>query len=158
MGHPGGMARVHFTVRKSLPLPARVAFDELVDWRGHAAWVPMTRVVIESGDGGVGTTFVATTGLGPLALPDRMRVESMDSDAMKVTVVKVGPVLTGDVHLAVESVGDTACTVLWDEDIRVPVLPQFLAAPVGAVARKAFEVSIDRMAKLAAKRVSARAA
>lgn len=152
------MARVHFTVRKSLPLPARVAFDELVDWRGHAAWVPMTRVVIESGDGGVGTTFVATTGLGPLALPDRMRVESMDSDAMKVTVVKVGPVLTGDVHLAVESVGDTACTVLWDEDIRVPVLPQFLAVPVGAVARKAFEISIDRMAKLAAKRVSARAA
>jgi len=158
MGHPGGMARVHFTVRKSLPLPARTAYDELVDWRGHAAWVPMTRVVIESGDGGVGTTFVATTGLGPLALPDRMRVESMDNDAMKVTVVKVGPILTGDVHLAVESVGDMACTVLWDEDIRVPVLPQFLAAPVGAVARKAFEISIDRMAKLANKRSSARAA
>ena len=39
------MSRVHFTVRKHLPLPGRIAYDELVDWRGHAAWVPMTRVV-----------------------------------------------------------------------------------------------------------------
>ena len=60
------MSRVHFTVRKHLPLPGRIAYDELVDWRGHAEWVPMTRVVIEAGDGAVGTTFVATTGLGPL--------------------------------------------------------------------------------------------
>jgi len=29
----------------------------------------------------------------------------------------------------------------------VPILPQFLARPVGAAARKAFEASIDRMAK-----------
>jgi hypothetical protein len=141
------MGRVHFTVRRHLPLPARIAFDELIDWRGHAGWVPMTRVVIESGDGGVGTTFVATTGLGPLALPDRMRVKALDDQAMRVHIVKVGPVLTGDVELAVESVGDTACSVLWDEDIRVPLLPQFLAKPVGAIARKAFEVSIDRMAR-----------
>ncbi len=141
------MGRVHFTVRRHLPLPARIAFDELVDWRGHAEWVPMTRVVIESGDGGVGTTFVATTGLGPLALPDRMRVKALDDQAMRVHIVKVGPVLTGDVELAVESVGDTACSVLWDEDIRVPLLPQFLAKPVGAIARKAFEISIDRMAR-----------
>ena len=147
------MARVHFRVRRPLPLPASVAFDELVDWRGHAEWVPMTRVVIESGDGGVGTTFVATTGLGPLALPDRMRVAAMDSEARTVTVVKIGPVLTGEVRLAVQPDGDTACTVLWDEDIRVPLLPEFLSKPVGAVARKAFEVSLDRMARRARQRV-----
>ena len=146
------MARVHFQVRRPLPLPARVAFDELVDWRGHAEWVPMTRVVVESGDGGVGTTFVATTGLGPLALPDRMRVAAIDSEARTVTVVKIGPVLTGEVQLAVEPAGDAACTVLWDEDIKVPLLPGFLSQPVGAVARKAFEVSLDRMAKNARKR------
>jgi hypothetical protein len=61
-------------------------------------------------------------------------------------------VLTGEVHLAVASVGDAACTVLWDEDIRVPLLPGFLSKPVGAVARKAFEVSLDRMVKHARKR------
>jgi len=147
------MARVHFTVRRHLPLPARVAFDELVDWRGHAQWVPMTRVVIESGDGGAGTTFVATTGLGPLALPDRMRVESLDATQMTVHIVKIGPVLTGDVRLAVEPVTDDSSDITWDEDVRVPLLPGFLSKPVGAVARKAFEVSIDRMAKRARQRV-----
>ena len=147
------MARVHFTVRRHLPLPARVAFDELVDWRGHAEWVPMTRVVIESGDGGAGTTFVATTGLGPLALPDRMRVESLDAAQMTVHIVKIGPVLTGDVRLAVESLSDDSSDITWDEDVRVPLLPGFLSKPVGAVARKAFEVSIDRMAKRARQRV-----
>lgn len=147
------MARVHFTVRRHLPLPARVAFDELVDWRGHAQWVPMTRVVIESGDGGAGTTFVATTGLGPLALPDRMRVESLDATQMTVHIVKIGPVLTGDVRLSVESMTDDSSDITWDEDVRVPLLPGFLSKPVGAVARKAFEVSIDRMAKRARQRV-----
>lgn len=147
------MARVHFTVRRHLPLPARVAFDELVDWRGHAQWVPMTRVVIESGDGGAGTTFVATTGLGPLALPDRMRVESLDATQMTVHIVKIGPVLTGDVRLSVESMADDSSDITWDEDVRVPLLPGFLSKPVGAVARKAFEVSIDRMAKRARQRV-----
>ncbi|MBM4283558.1 MAG: SRPBCC family protein [Deltaproteobacteria bacterium] len=147
------MARVHFTVRRHLPLPARVAFDELVDWHGHAEWVPMTRVVIESGDGGAGTTFVATTGLGPLALPDRMRVESLDATQMTVHIVKIGPVLTGDVRLSVESMTDDSSDITWDEDVRVPLLPGFLSKPVGAVARKAFEVSIDRMAKRARQRV-----
>ena len=152
------MARVHFAVRRHLDLPARVAFDELIDWRGHAEWVPMTRVVIEGGDGGAGTTFLATSGLGPLALPDRMRVESLDDQAMRVHIVKIGPVLTGDVHLAVESVGDTACTVIWDEDVRMPVLPQFLAKPIGAVARFAFNLAIGTMEKRVRGRRDARAA
>ena len=146
------MARVHFTVHRRLDLPARIAFDELVDWRGHAQWVPMTRVVIESGDGGAGTTFVATTGLGPLALPDRMRVESLDPIGRTVHITKIGPVLTGDVRLAVQSATDSTSEVTWDEDIRVPYLPDFLSKPVGFAARKAFEVSIDRMAKHARKR------
>ena len=152
------MARVHFAVRRHLALPARVAFDELIDWRGHAEWVPMTRVVIEGGDGGAGTIFLATSDIGPLALPDRMRVESLDDQTMRVHIVKIGPVLTGDVHLAVESVGDTACTVIWDEDVRMPVLPQFLAKPIGAVARFAFNLAIGTMEKRVRGRRDARAA
>lgn len=139
------MSRVHFTVVRRVRHSARAVFDELVDWRGHADWVPMTRVTIESGDGGVGTTFVATTGLGPLALPDRMRVESLDDAALTVRVVKIGPVLSGDVFLEVIPAGDDSCDVVWDEDIRVPLLPSFLSRPVGALARRAFEMSLDRM-------------
>ena len=87
-----------------------------------------------------------------------MRVESLDDQAMRVHIVKIGPVLTGDVHLAVESVGDTACTVIWDEDVRMPVLPQFLAKPIGAVARFAFNLAIGTMEKRVRGRRDARAA
>ena len=149
------MAIVRFCVTRDLNLPARAVFDALVDWPGHAEWVPLTRVVVESGDGGPGTVFVATSGIGPLALPDRMRVDALDADAMTVRVTKIGPVLTGVVDLSVTSLGDQRCRLDWLEDIRVPVLPQFLARPVAAAARRGFETSITRMAKrLAGARVS----
>ena len=138
---------MRFLVTCELDLPARAVFDELVDWRGHAEWVPLTRVVIEQGDGRQGTVFVATTGIGPLALPDRMRVDALDDEAMTVRVTKIGPVLTGTVDLAVTPMPANRCRLDWVEDIRVPGLPQFLASPVGAVARLGFEMSIRRMAK-----------
>ena len=141
------MANVRFRVTRDLNLPARAVFDELIDWPGHAEWVPLTRVVVESGDGGPGTVFVATSGIGPLALPDRMRVDALDADAMTVRVTKIGPVLTGVVDLSVTSLGDQRCRLDWLEDIRVPVLPQFLARPVAAAARRGFDTSITRMAK-----------
>ena len=141
------MAQVHFTVQRQLSLPADEVFDELIDWPGHADWVPMTTVVIEEGDGGVGTVFVATTGFGPLALPDRMRVEELDRSAMRVRVTKIGPILTGDVVLAVSKESEESCQLLWDERVEVPILPQFLAKPVGVVAQVAFTVSISSMAK-----------
>lgn len=141
------MANVRFRVTRVLPFAARLVFDELVDWRGHAAWVPLTRVVIESGDGGVGTVFVATSGIGPLALPDRMRVDALDEQGLTVRVTKVGPVLTGVVDLAVAQLDHSRARLDWLEDIRVPYLPQFLAPPVAFAARKGFEASIARMAK-----------
>jgi hypothetical protein len=141
------MARIDFTLRHPVALPARAVFDELVDWRGHAQWVPMTRVVIESGDGGPGTVFIATTGLGPAALPDRMRVESLDPQAMTVRIVKIGPVLRGDVDIAVTEAGPSTCVVIWRENIVLPWLPQLLSGPVAAATRKGFEKSLDRMAR-----------
>lgn len=141
------MARVQFTARKQLRLPAQTVYDALVNWRGHADWVPMTRVRIEEGDGGVGTVFIATTGLGPAALPDRMRVEALDAEAMAADLVKIGPVLRGDVRIAVLPLSNTTCEVQWHEDITVPVLPNFAAPLVAAATQKAFEKSLDRLAK-----------
>ena len=142
------MANVYFEVTRDLPLSADVVFRELVDWKGHATWVPLTRVQVLSGDGGPGTEFVATTGIGPLALPDRMRVDQLDPAAMTVRITKIGPLLTGFVHLSVTSTGETTSRLEWVEDIRVPGVPQFLAKPVAAAARKGFQTSITRMAAL----------
>lgn len=141
------MATVWFRVTRDLPLPARVVFDELVDWPGHAEWVPLTKVRVEAGDGGPGTVFVATSGVGPLALPDRMRVDELDPDAMTVRVTKIGPVLTGVVDLSVTALGENRSRLDWVEDIRVPYLPQVLAKPTALAARKGFETSITRMAE-----------
>ena len=144
------VASVKFTVNRDLNLPARAVFDELVDWRGHAKWVPLTKVKVLKGDGGPGTEFIATSGIGPLALPDRMRVDALDADAMTVRVSKIGPVLTGVVHLSVTATGEGASRLDWVEDILVPHMPQFLAKPVAAAARMGFQASISRMAKLLA--------
>ena len=141
------MARVQFTVSRNLDLPADHVFAELIDWKAHEDWVPLTKVVIHSGDGGAGTEFTATSGIKPLALPDRMRIDSLDSEAMTVHVTKLGPVLTGTVELSVTSTGSNSCRLDWFEDVRVPVLPQFLATPVGAAARQGFTTSIKKMAK-----------
>lgn len=144
------MGNVYFTVTRDLQLPAGVVFDELIDWKGHATWVPLTRVEILSGDGGPGTEFVATSGVGPLALPDRMRVDELDREAMTVLITKIGPVLTGVVHLSVTATGEQTSRLDWVEDIQVPRLPQFLAKPTAAAARRGFTTSITRMAKLLA--------
>ena len=141
------MARVRFTVTRDLNLSADTVFAELIDWKAHEDWVPLTKVVIHSGDGGAGTEFTATSGVGPLALPDRMRIDSLDAETMTVHVTKLGPVLTGIVELKVTPTGTTSCRLDWFEDVRVPVLPQFLAAPVGAAARQGFTTSIKKMAK-----------
>jgi hypothetical protein len=146
------MANVRFTVTRDLPQPADVVFGELIDWKGHAVWVPLTRVRILSGDGGPGTEFVATTGIGPAALPDRMRVDELDPAAMTVLITKIGPLLTGTVHLSVLTTGDSSSRLDWVEDIRVPGVPQFLAKPIAAAARKGFQSSITRMAALLAAR------
>jgi hypothetical protein len=142
------MANVYFTVTRDLPIPASVVFNELIDWKGHGAWVPLTRVEVLRGDGGTGTEFVATTGIGPLALPDRMRVDELDSEAMTVRITKIGPLLTGLVHLSVTSTSETTSRLDWIEDIRVPGVPQFLARPVAAATRKGFQSSITRLATL----------
>lgn len=135
------MARVRFTVTRDFPIPAREVFEELVDWRGHATWVPLTRVRIEHGDGGPGTVFVATSG----PLPDRMRVDELDAEAMTVRITKVGPVLTGVVDLAVVETGPAASRLEWHEDITVPLVPGFLSGAVAAASRQGFEVALRRM-------------
>jgi len=139
------MAQVDFTVVRDIPLPARIVFDELVDWAGHAEWVPLTRVEVLTGDGGPGTEFIATSGIGPAALPDRMRVDALDPEAMTVVITKIGPVLAGEVRMAVVSTGEQSCRLEWVEEIRVPYAPQFLARPIAFAARRGFTTAIARM-------------
>ena len=140
-------ANVVFKVSRTLPFNADQVFEALIDWRGHADWVPLTKVEVLNGDGGPGTEFIATSGVGPLALPDRMRVDTLEKESRTSQITKIGPVLTGVVDLTVTEIDENSCTVYWAEAVHVPGLPQFLARPVAAGARTAFNQALGRMEK-----------
>lgn len=138
---------VFFEASRVLPYPAAAVFAELIDWAGHAKWVPLTRVQILVGDGGEGTEFIATSGVGPAALPDRMRVVALDHDAHTAQIQKLGPLLTGTVTLRVVPLSEFNARVEWTEDIQVRGLPRFLSRPTARAAGFAFERALVGMAR-----------
>lgn len=146
------MARVHFEIDIDFDADPRSVWDELVDWKGHEAWIPVTRVEVDGDDPtAVGATFVAWTGFGPLSLEDRMRVSECtwtpDSTSGYCEVEKLGPILRGRAGFTVKS-GPRGSTVSWFEDVEVPRLPTFLspiAAKLGAVG---FAIGMRRLNKM----------
>jgi len=145
------MANVAFEIVHRFDAPAHTVWEALIDWAGHADWVPMTRVDVEPGDPAtVGATFTAWTGLGPLALQDRMRVTRLDWDPADATgaceVEKIGPVLTGRAGFTVTPVG-SGCELRWTEDVTVPVVPQLFSPIVGKLGAVGFSLAIRRLAK-----------
>jgi len=158
----GGMAKVAFEIVHRFDAPAQVVWDALIDWAGHADWVPMTRVAVDPGDPtAVGATFTAWTGPGPLALEDRMRVTRLDWDPVTMTgtceVEKLGPVLKGTAGFTVAPAG-TGAELRWVEDVTVPVAPQFTAPVVGKLGAAGFSFGMRRLAKSLASRPRATAA
>ena len=153
------MAHIEFEVHHRFEASPRTVWDELVDWAGHADWIPMTRVEVESGDPtAVGARFTATTGLGRLALPDRMEVLQCSWDDAKATgrceVAKLGPVLEGRAEFTVRPDGDGAA-LEWLEDVTVPYTPQVLSPVLGWLGGAGFSAGMRKLAKLLTERSSA---
>ncbi len=152
------MARITFDVPHRFDQPPRAVWEELVDWAGHADWIPATRVEVGPGDPtAVGTEFTAWTGFGRLALEDRMRVVRCDWDEATSSgtceVEKLGPVLTGRAGFTIGPVdGATGADLDWFEDVTVRFVPQFLARPLGWLGAKGFGQGMKQLAKLLASR------
>lgn len=145
-------AHVRFEVRYEFDAPARALWDELVDWKGHEAWIPATKVDVDDGDPtAVGATFTAVTGYRPLALVDRMRVTRCawdeSSSSGECEVEKLGPVLRGRAGFTVEADGDDSVMV-WLEDVTVPYAPQLLAPVIGRLGAAGFRLGMRKLAKL----------
>lgn len=138
------MATVKFRVRLSLRVPVERVWQSLVDWQGHAKWIPSTRVSVDSGDGGVGTEFTATTSLGPFALPDRMRVVALDVEQRTAAVEKLGPVLTGRAGFSLRPVAGGA-SLSWEEEVEAKALPAALAPVAGWLGALLFAAAIMRL-------------
>ncbi len=145
------MARITFDVRDRFDRPPALVWDALVDWEGHADWVPATTMDVEPGDPTEpGRRFTARTGVGPLALVDRMRVVTCDWDPERSVgvceVEKLGPILRGRAGFTVSRDGEGA-TVEWVEDVTVNHVPQFVAPLAGKLGAVGFRRGLKRLAK-----------
>lgn len=133
-------ATIETTFDQYLPMSAEETYALLCDWDDHARWVPLTRVATHSPD-----EFTAYTGLGPLALPDRMRVVRRDDASLSVTVEKLGPVLRGTAGFVVRPFDASSCVVRWYESVRVPLVPGRLSRMLSGVARVFFRAALRRL-------------
>lgn len=146
------MASVSFQVRHAFSAPPREVWDALVDWKGHEEWVPSTRMEVEPGDPTAeGATFTAFTGVGRLALEDRMRVVRCAWDEAassgECEVEKLGPVLTGRAGFTLAPEGEGA-VVDWFEDLTVPRLPQLVAPAAGWIGATGFRRAMRKLDRL----------
>ena len=146
------MAKVEFTVNHTFDETPQALWDELVDWEGHAKWIPATRVEVGPGDPlAIGATFVAWTGYGPLTLEDRMEVAAVEwsSELQRgdCTVNKIGPLLTGTARFIVEPGASGNAELTWIEDVGVPRVPQFLAPVVGFFGAAGFRLAMISLAR-----------
>lgn len=146
------MAQVHFDVRHEFSAASETVWRELVDWQGHGAWIPMTRMEVEPGEPTApGARFTAFTGLGPLALEDRMEVVDCDWDETagkgSCTVAKLGPILKGRASFTVTPTGERTSVVDWHEDVTVPRTPQFLAPVIARVGALGFKSGMRRLGR-----------
>jgi len=141
--------RVEFSLSRTLDVTPDRAWALLIDWPGHADWVPMTRVEVDPDNP---DRFTAWSGLGRLALEDRMQVRDIDhdSDIRRCVVDKLGPILVGEAEFSVAA-GPSGVTsiVTWREDVHVPYLPRVLTGIVGRIGAALFSQSLRRMARVA---------
>jgi hypothetical protein len=148
------MGHVAFEVVHQFQAPARVVWDELIDWKAHEQWVPMTRVEVGPGDPHqVGATFTAWTGPWKLALKDMMRVVTLDwiedDQHGHCEVDKLGPVLKGRAGFTVRPSG-SGSEVAWVEDVTVPYVPRILTPIVAKLGAAGFRLGMKKLAKLTA--------
>ena len=140
------MARVSFTLRQDWSIPAERLWNALADWEGHSEWIPATRVRILKGDGGVGTKFVARTGIGPLGFDDNMTVTEFDPATTHAVVEKTGPLLKGSAGFRITPKG-SGCELTWFETVSVPGLPKLLSPVVAKVGTVLFALALGRLRK-----------
>ncbi|GLW12351.1 hypothetical protein Misp01_74790 [Microtetraspora sp. NBRC 13810] len=131
-----------FRIERVSPLPVDEAWRRVTDWPSHARHVPLTTVIVTTTPPThVGTSFVARTGVGPLAFDDPMEVVRWDppdaaDPAGRCRLEKRGSLLTGwaEIEVRPHPGPGAASQVLWVEEIEVRGLPRRLAgltAPTG---------------------------
>lgn len=143
--YAGGMStpgRRLFVIERECALPAEEAWRRMTAWERHTATVPLTRItVLTPPPDGVGTAFVARTGIGRLGFDDPMRVTRWEpptgTSPGRCRLEKSGRVVTGWAEIEVHA-HPTGSRVLWREDLHVWRLPRPLDRPTALAGRLVF--------------------
>lgn len=140
-----------FDLTRRVPSGQQETFDVFAAFRNHGDFIPMTTITADDGPIGVNWTFTARTGLGPLALIDRMEV-SVWEPPHEFRIDKLGPMVDGWAHVHFVREGSET-RVVWREHIMVR--PHVVGAAVGRVIdplnRLMFSRALDKMVARAAK-------
>ena len=131
-----------FEVSQETPHAPEQAWARLVDWPRHGRYVPFTTVRITTAPpNGLGTVFVAHTGVGRFGFDDPMEVvrwtPPVDGAGGHCRLDKRGPVMHGWAELTVEPHG-TGARASWREDVSVGKLPRFTDAGTALSSRLLF--------------------
>jgi hypothetical protein len=119
------MAR--FVTQHTSALSPMPAWRRITDWPRHGRYIPLTSSRITTGGpNGVGTVFLARTGVGPLGFDDPMEivewVEPADDRPGRCRLEKRGSVMLGWAVLVVAP-SPAGSRATWTEDISVAHLP-----------------------------------
>ena len=151
------MTRVELPVPVEVDAPAAAVWAYVTDWERQGEWMLGTRVRVTRGDGGVGTTLRAVTGVGPLGVPDTMEVTEFrppaDGAAGRAAVRHTGRVIRGDGHFEVQPLDARRSRFTFTELLDLPFGALGRAAwGIGRpVVRAGFVASLRRMAERCAR-------
>jgi hypothetical protein len=99
--------------------PVETVYAGFIAWDRQGEWIPLTKVRVVSGDGGVGSTIEAVTTLGPAVLRDEMRVDRLDPP-YEVRVVHTGRLLRGPGVMRCTPLAGDRTQMVWHEWFQLP--------------------------------------
>ncbi|MET7313200.1 MULTISPECIES: SRPBCC family protein [unclassified Streptomyces] len=136
-----------FRIERFTPLPAAESWRRVTDWEQHAAHVPLTRISVPTGlPTGIGTVFVARTGVGPLGFDDPMEVVRWTPPAAGraglCRLEKRGSVVLGRASIDVYP-AECGSHVVWVEELHIRLLPQCGDSLISRAGRRIFRRVLD---------------
>jgi uncharacterized protein YndB with AHSA1/START domain len=142
-----------FRVERTVPGPPEEVWRRLTDWPAHGRQVPLTRTtLLTPGRDGVGTRFVARTGIGRLSFDDPMEVVRWEPPAAGRPGVcrlsKSGRVVRGWAQVEVTA-SPGGCRVLWTEELSVRGLPRAFDPVLARAGRVLFGRAVDGLLRRA---------
>ncbi|MFF2008592.1 SRPBCC family protein [Streptomyces sp. NPDC058195] len=136
-----------FRIERFTSLPATESWCRVTDWERHAAHVPLTAITVPQGlPTGVGTVFVARTGVGPLGFDDPMEVvrwtPPVTGRAGLCGLEKRGWLVRGRASIDVCPT-DSGSHVVWVEELSVRLLPRWCDPVLARAGRRIFGRVLD---------------